>query len=382
MPKVKVICRTEKDFKRETKLDIQKVVRSTDHTLHPFQRAREYQRAVIAAKIDKIFSKPFVAALNDHSDGVSCFCKSPKLMNFFASGCWDGQVRLWDVQLKKSMAILNAHSTYVKGIAFSNTGKQLLTCAEDNQINVYSLPKIMEEMRARKNSQPQMTLLSKGLLTTMDHSYQNEHFVTGGDTVQVWSQNRTSPVTTFDWGMDTVTRVKFNPVEANLIACTSMDRGIFVHDIRGRTSLVKTTLLNKSSAIAWNPQEPFNFTVGNEDGNCYTFDMRKMDTFTKQHKDHIGAVMDLDYSPTGRSFVTGSFDKTVRIFDVGAGRSKQMYHAKRMQKVMAVCWTIEDHYLLSGSEDANIRIWKSDASAKLAPKTEREQRKQDYRKKL
>ena len=109
-----------------------------------------------------------------------------------------------------------------------------------------------------------------------------------------------------------------------------MDRGIFVHDIRGRTNLIKTTLLNKSSAIAWNPQEPFNFTVGNEDGNCYTFDMRKMDTFTKQHKDHIGAVMDIDYSPTGRSFVTGSFDKTVRIFDIGAGKSKQMYHAKRM----------------------------------------------------
>ena len=32
------------------------------------------------------------------------------------------------------------------------------------------------------------------------------------------------------------------------------------------------------------------------------------------HKDHIGAIIDLDYSPTGREFVTGSFDKTVRIF--------------------------------------------------------------------
>jgi DDB1- and CUL4-associated factor 13 len=53
---------------------------------------------------------------------------------------------------------------------------------------------------------------------------------------------------------------------------------------------------------------------GNEDGNCYLYDIRKLDTFTKMFSDHIGAVMDIDFAPDGRSFVTGSFDKTVRIF--------------------------------------------------------------------
>ena len=28
--------------------------------------------------------------------------------------------------------------------------------------------------------------------------------------------------------------------------------------------------------------------------------------------DHISAVTDVDYAPTGREFVTGSYDKTVR----------------------------------------------------------------------
>ena len=32
------------------------------------------------------------------------------------------------------------------------------------------------------------------------------------------------------------------------------------------------------------------------------------------HKDHVTAVLDIDFSPTGREFVTGSFDKTIRIF--------------------------------------------------------------------
>ena len=42
--------------------------------------------------------------------------------------------------------------------------------------------------------------------------------------------------------------------------------------------------------------------------------------------------MDLDYSPTGKEFVTGSYDKTIRIFPIDSGRSREAYHGKRLQK--------------------------------------------------
>lgn len=58
--------------------------------------------------------------------------------------------------------------------------------------------------------------------------------------------------------------------------------------------------------------------------------MRKMDQAKMIHKDHIGAVMDIDIAPTGRKFVSGSYDKTIRIFDVEKGRSEEIYHSKRM----------------------------------------------------
>lgn len=74
--------------------------------------------------------------------------------------------------------------------------------------------------------------------------------------------------------------------------------------------------------LSFNPIEPINFTVGNDDSNCYSFDMRKMDKAKVIHKDHIAAVTDIDYAPTGREFVTGSFDKTIRIFNYDSGRSK------------------------------------------------------------
>jgi WD repeat and SOF domain-containing protein 1 len=42
--------------------------------------------------------------------------------------------------------------------------------------------------------------------------------------------------------------------------------------------------------------------------------------------------MDIDYAPTGKEFVSGSWDKTVRIFPVDEGKSREVFHSKRMQK--------------------------------------------------
>ena len=58
--------------------------------------------------------------------------------------------------------------------------------------------------------------------------------------------------------------------------------------------------------------------------------MRKMETIKMIHKDHIRTVMDIDYAPSGKEFVTGSYDKTVRIFHLNKGKSREVYHDKRM----------------------------------------------------
>lgn len=48
--------------------------------------------------------------------------------------------------------------------------------------------------------------------------------------------------------------------------------------------------MNKSPCVAWNPREPINFSVGNDDGNAYTFDMRKLEIAKMIHKDHIKSM--------------------------------------------------------------------------------------------
>ena len=98
------------------------------------------------------------------------------------------------------------------------------------------------------------------------------------------------------------------------MGATASDRSILLYDTRGATPLRKVILKMRSNSLAWNPIEAFTFTVANEDYNLYTFDIRKLTLPVNVHMDHVSAVMDLDYSPTGKEIVSGSYDKTLRIF--------------------------------------------------------------------
>lgn len=70
----------------------------------------------------------------------------------------------------------------------------------------------------------------------------------------------------------------------------------------------------RSGAVAWNPQKPTFFTAANEDCVLYTFDMRMLKKAYERHWDHVMAVLDVSYSPSGDKFVSASYDMTTRIW--------------------------------------------------------------------
>lgn len=88
-------------------------------TLHPFQGAREYQRAMNSAKLEKMFAKPFIASLDDHSDGITCQAKSHSNMTDMLSGSADGEVIFWDLPRQKPLYQINAHQMFVRGTCFA-----------------------------------------------------------------------------------------------------------------------------------------------------------------------------------------------------------------------------------------------------------------------
>lgn len=374
---MKVLSRNPADYIRECKSDIHKIPRNLDPSLHPFESAREYTRALNAAKLERVFAKPFVGSLDGHTDGVNCMAKFRKSLSLLLSGSCDGEVKLWNLPRRECIKSFAAHSGFVRGLAVVPSGAFFISIGDDKLIKHWSLRE-----NDTKSSSLLQTIVGKTMFHGLDYHWKDSVYATCGDQVDIWQEDRSEPLHSFQWGVDTVHSVKFNPIETNLLASTASDRSVVLYDIRGATPLRKLLMKMRSNVVAWNPMEAFIFTAANEDSNLYTYDMRRLDRAVNVHQDHVGAVLDVDYSPTGEEFVSGSFDKTIRIFPRDRGHSREVYHTKRMQRVFCVKWSPDAAFILSGSDEMNVRIWKAEASAKLGPLAPRQKAALTYNKKL
>lgn len=280
-----------------------------------------------------------------------------------------------------------AHTGFVRGITFTADGNQILSCGSDKLVQLWKLPSLTSEVTFDEGSKekftPVTTWMGKNAFYSIDHQRKSEVFATTSvNHLQIWTPERSEPTQELTWGEDSLISVRFNPIETHVIATCAEDRAITLYDLRGNTPIKKLVMDMKSNCIAWNPMEAFNFTIGNEDHNCYTFDMRNLDTAKNVHVDHVAAVLGLDYSPTGQEFVTGSYDRTLRIFPTNHGHSREVYHTKRMQRIFSVSYSGDSTYIFAGSDDTNIRVWKSVASQNLGVVSQRQKKADEYNKTL
>ena len=135
----------------------------------------------------------------------------------------------------------------------------------------------------------------------------------------------------------------------------------------------------KNNDLSWSPTFPTSILLASEDHDLYTFDIRRLSTPSQIYKAHVSAVTSCDWSPTGTEFVSGGWDRTLRIWQEGHGTHPEVYHTKRMQRVLATGFTADARFVLSGSDDGNVRVWKANASEKLGIVTARERSAIEYR---
>ena len=346
--------------------------------LHAPQRPLDLQRAVTAAKITRTLARPFLFACTpSHVDGVYTLARSRTDVALFASASADGEVRIWDMPTQHARFHYTVSpAAFIRGITFSHDSKRALFCTDAKVIHSIDV-----NLR-RDNDDTSDKYVPEGLKTyrcvqggapaSICASYHEAQFATAvNSAVQLWDENRSAPLATFDvpGTFDTVHCVRYNPVEPHLIASAGADRSIVFFDVRAQTPIRRLVLSHRSNDLSWNPIEAMTIAAANDDHNTYSYDMRKLSKngATIVHKDHTSAVMAVDFSPTGQELVTGSYDKTIRIFNHTSGRSREVYHTKRMQRVFAVNYSLDGAYVVSASDDGDVRAWKSERSRPVKP---------------
>lgn len=377
--KIKVISRNPNTYQRETTDKRNKIVRNFNTPADPFRSQVEYTRALNATKLERVFAKPFVASLDGHVDGVQVLAKHPNRPSTVFSGARDGQVKIWNLASRECQATLDAHRGLVNDISIdNNNGENFVTVGQDNQLKYWKISSTIEGQQKT----PAHSIAMDGIVYGVSHLSFSSDFVTCGEDISVWKPYRETPLRSYNLGTDTIHTCRANPVEENVIVGARSDRSIYVLDTRQDVPLKKVTMKMRPNKISWNPMEAYNFTVASEDYSLYTFDMRYMEHPVQSHQGFTSAVLDVDYSPTGQEFVAAGYDRSIRLFKARDMTSRDVYYTKRMASVLSVLWSADSKFVLSGSNEMNIRVWKANAAEKLGPLTKREKQAFAYNEKL
>lgn len=70
------------------------------------------------------------------------------------------------------------------------------------------------------------------MISSIDHSWQDDTFVTCSTVISVWSPERQEPIHEFSYETENLLKAKFNPAEAGLLAATSSERGVLLYDVQ------------------------------------------------------------------------------------------------------------------------------------------------------
>ncbi|TFY83239.1 hypothetical protein EWM64_g775 [Hericium alpestre] len=302
------------------------------------QQHQQGTRALNAAKMERMFAKPFVAALEGHVDAVEVLKRRPESVTDVVSGSWDGDIILHNLARRTHVArVTGAHKGKVSGLCFADEHR-VLSCGVDRNVKMWDMRPASE--------------LDESMIAGP-----SEHLIVLKE------------------------RARLQPYISHFYGVCS-DRTFILYDIRTGKAERRVVMQMRANSLSWSPTFPTSILLGSEDHNLYTFDIRSLSTPTQIYKAHVAAVMSCDWSPTGTEFVSGGWDRTVRIWKEGQGTHPEVYHTKRMQRVLSTAFSADARFVLSGSDDGNVRVWKANASEKLGIVTARERAAIEYRESL
>lgn len=333
------------DKPKERKNDIHKNSYNKDPKYHPFMQEREYVRALNATKIDRLLAKPFVKAYNYHVEGISHLTQN-KNTDIFASASFDSSIYIWNV--KEDLKYKIQKNCKITGLSF--IGDNLIV-GENNRVVLYE-----GEWSDRKRTGEINEYEVKHVNNV--NSHKNEIIISTSNGVKVFDLERKTQK--YSIGNSFCNYAEANTVLDNLLAF-SENNTLNLVDTRANEIFSRVKVGIRSNEIKFNIDGKY-MASGNEDSFLYLHDLRYLNNPFCVFKHHFNAINCIDF---GKKLVSGSADTTVRIFDVQERKCLDVYHTRRMFRVNGIKLSKNEEFVISGSDDGNLRLWKTNASRKI-----------------
>ncbi|KXL49322.1 MAG: hypothetical protein FE78DRAFT_86245 [Acidomyces sp. 'richmondensis'] len=144
-----------------------------------------------------------------------------------------------------------------------------------------------------------------------------------------------------------VHKVTFNPHKGSLLLSGSQDGTVRLWDVRDVRHQASTLQSKRKYSgqndgvrdVKWSPTDGVDFAFGTDSGWIQVWDMRHLKTAKIKIPAHVLSCNIIDWHPDGKHVVSGSSDKTVRVWDLtSAGKQKTGWEIKTPYPVLNARW--------------------------------------------
>ncbi|GAB1524351.1 hypothetical protein RhiTH_007504 [Rhizoctonia solani] len=361
----------------------------TIHTPHPRSIAFSPSGAFIASgSVDKAIrvydartGQIVLGPLDGHTERVTSLVFSPDSARLYSCSR-DGTVRIWNVQnpgTPRNLSRAPALSSGVYRIRYSNSGKQLVSDSSDGTLHVWDVRTgelVMEPLRGHQKA-----------VLSVDYSHSDAYIASASSdgTLRIWDALTGSDIHGPIEDNNRVNCVRFSP-DDSFIASGSDDGTVKIWDVTSGQQIVelfRAYEFHVATSIEFSPdgqQVAFGYgsisDLGDSEDPLYGA-IRVVDRSTGHTvvgpinvQDFITSI---EFSPNGMRLVSGSYDKSVRIWDmqtgeqlVACGEVEDNTHGDdkdsdndraHRKEVNSVAFSPNGRYVASGSDDMTVCIW-------------------------